>query len=406
MSKTKQEVTQVKVPKKALSVEPEITKVDLSKPPVKKEKVKKEVKSEVKDPVEKVKDAIQESKSIDMDAHQPPKDVQKVEIRDIESTDEKPTEESKEEKVKVETKDILEEIKVEEEKPVPVKTKTTEPVKQNIPQRKLPENVEKLVSFMEETGGNVEDYVRLNADYSNINEDVLLKEYYMKTKPHLNNDEVNFIMEENFKFDTEIDEERDVKIKQLAKKEAIAKAKNFLEDLKVKYYDEIKLRPGVTQEQQKAMDFFNRYHENQEIGQQQHEKFLDETKNLLSDEFEGFEYNVGDKRFRYKIKNPLELADNQKDISTFTQKFLDKEGNVTDPLGYHKAIYSATNADQIAHHFYEQGKADATRDINAASKNISTKVRESSPNVNVGGIKMRVVSGDDSSKLRIKTRKF
>ena len=406
MSKTKQEVTQVKVPKKALSVEPEITKVDLSKPQVKKEKVKKEVKSEVKDPVEKVKDAIQESKSIDMDAHQPPKDVQKVEIRDIESTDEKPTEESKEEKVKVETKDILEEIKVEEEKPVPVKTKTTEPVKQNIPQRKLPENVEKLVSFMEETGGNVEDYVRLNADYSNINEDTLLKEYYMKTKPHLNNDEVNFIMEENFKFDTEIDEERDVKIKQLAKKEAIAKAKNFLEDLKVKYYDEIKLRPGVTQAQQKAMDFFNRYNENQEIAQQQHKKFLDETKTLLSDEFEGFEYNVGDKRFRYKIKNPLELADNQKDISTFTQKFLDKEGNVTDPLGYHKAIYSATNADQIAHHFYEQGKADATRDINAASKNISTKVRESSPNVNVGGIKMRVVSGDDSSKLRIKTRKF
>lgn len=404
MSKTKQEVTKIKVPKKALSVEPEITKVDLSKPPVKKEKVKKEVKSEVKDPVEKVKDAIQESKSIDMDAHQPPKDVQKVEIRDIESTDEKPTEESKKEKV--ETKDVLEEIKVEEKKPAPVKTKTTESVKQNIPQRKLPENVEKLVSFMEETGGNVEDYVRLNADYSNINEDVLLKEYYMKTKPHLNNDEVNFIMEENFKFDTEIDEERDVKIKQLAKKEAIAKAKNFLEDLKVKYYDEIKLRPGVTQEQQKAMDFFNRYHENQEIGQQQHEKFLDETKNLLSDEFEGFEYNVGDKRFRYKIKNPLELADNQKDISTFTQKFLDKEGNVTDPLGYHKAIYSATNADQIAHHFYEQGKADATRDINAASKNISTKVRESSPNVNVGGIKMRVVSGDDSSKLRIKTRKF
>jgi len=404
MSKTKQEVTKIKVPKKALSVEPEITKVDLSKLPVKKEKVKKEVKSEVKDPVEKVKDAIQESKSIDMDAHQPPKDVQKVEIRDIESTDEKPTEESKKEKV--ETKDVLEEIKVEEKKPAPVKTKTTESVKQNIPQRKLPENVEKLVSFMEETGGNVEDYVRLNADYSNINEDVLLKEYYMKTKPHLNNDEVNFIMEENFKFDTEIDEERDVKIKQLAKKEAIAKAKNFLEDLKVKYYDEIKLRPGVTQEQQKAMDFFNRYHENQEIGQQQHEKFLDETKNLLSDEFEGFEYNVGDKRFRYKIKNPLELADNQKDISTFTQKFLDKEGNVTDPLGYHKAIYSATNADQIAHHFYEQGKADATRDINASSKNISTKVRESSPNVNVGGIKMRVVSGDDSSKLRIKTRKF
>ena len=405
MSKTKQEVTKIKVPKKALSAEPEITKVDLSKLPVKKEKVKKEVKSEVKDPVEKVKDAIQESKSIDMDAHQPPKDVQKVEIRDIESTDEKPTEESKKEKV--ETKDVLEEIKVEEKKPAPVKTKTTESVKQNIPQRKLPENVEKLVSFMEETGGNVEDYVRLNADYSNINEDVLLKEYYMKTKPHLNNDEVNFIMEENFKFDTEIDEERDVKIKQLAKKEAIAKAKNFLEDLKVKYYDEIKLRPGVTQEQQKAMDFFNRYHENQEIGQQQHEKFLDETKTLLSDEFEGFEYNVGDKRFRYKIKNPLELADNQKDISTFTQKFLDKEGNVTDPLGYHKAIYSATNADQIAHHFYEQGKADATRNVIAQSKNIDSGARQTKApdDIYLNGLKVTAVSGVNSSKLKIKRNK-
>jgi len=402
MSKTKKEVTKVKVPKKALSAEPEITKVDLSQPPVKKEEVKKEVKSEVIDPVEKVKDAIQKSKSVDMDAHKPSEDVQKVEIRDVESTIEKPTpqnETNKEEKV--ESKPILEEIKVEEKAP---KTEPTKP-KQNIPQRVLPENVEKLVAFMEETGGNVEDYVRLNADYSNINDDLLLKEYYTKTKPHLNTEEVNFIMEENFKVDSELDEERDIKKKNLAKKEEIAKAKNFLEDLKVKYYDEIKLRPGVTQEQQKAMDFFNRYQENQEIAQEQHNRFINETKTILSDKFEGFEYNVGDKRFRYRVKNPMELAENQKDISAFAQKFLDKEGNVTDALGYHKAIYSATNSDQIAQHFYEQGKADATRDISAASKNINTS-RDTSPNVDVGGTKFRVISGDDSSKLRIKTRKF
>jgi len=403
MSKTKKEVTKVKVPKKALSAEPEITKVDLSQPPVKKEEVKKEVKSEVIDPVEKVKDAIQKSKSIDMDAHKPPEDVQKVEIRDVESTIEKPTpqnETNKEEKV--ESKPVLEELKVEEKAP---KTEPIKPKKENIPQRKLPENIEKLVSFMEETGGNVEDYVRLNADYSNVNDDLLLKEYYTKTKPHLNTDEVDFIMEENFKVDSELDEERDIKKKNLAKKEEIAKAKNFLEDLKVKYYDEIKLRPGVTQEQQKAMDFFNRYKENQEIGKQQHDRFLNDTKNLLSDEFKGFEYKVGDKRFRYRIKNPTELINNQGDINTFAQKFLDKEGNVTDPLGYHKAIYSASNSDQIAQHFYEQGKADATRDISAASKNVNTS-RDTSPNVDVGGTKFRVISGDDSSKLRIKTRKF
>ncbi len=402
MSKKKTEVTKVKVPKKAVNAEPEITKVDLSKPPVKKEEVKKEVKSEVIDPVTKVKDAIQESKSVDMDAHKPAEDVQKVEIRDVESTIEKPAEKGKEEKV--ESKPVLEEIKVKEKAPEVTEPKTIKSEKQNIPQRVLPENVEKLVSFMEETGGNLEDYVRLNADYSNINDDLLLKEYYSKTKPHLNAEEVNFIMEENFKVDNELDEERDIKKKNLAKKEEIAKARNFLEDLKVKYYDEIKLRPGVTQEQQKAMDFFNRYQKNQEIAHEQHNRFVDETKTILSDKFEGFEYNVGDKRFRYRVKNPMELAENQKDIGAFAQKFLDEEGNVTDALGYHKAIYSATNADQIAQHFYEQGKADATRDIAASSKNINTQ-RDTSPNINVGGIKVRAIGGEDSTKLRIKTRK-
>ena len=399
MSKKKTEVTKVKVPKKAANAEPEITKVDLSKPPVKKEETKKEVKPEVIDPVTKVKDAIQESKSIDMDEVKPATDVQKVEIGNVEPSNEKSSAQSEE---KVE--DVIHEITVDLEEPKTKEPEVKPVVTENIPPRQLPENVEKLVAFMEETGGNVEDYVRLNADYSNVNDDTLLREYYTKTKPHLNTEEVNFIMEENFKVDDELDEERDIKRKKLAKKEEIAKAKNFLEDLKVKYYDEIKLRPGVTQEQQKAMDFFNRYQKNQEIAHEQHNRFVDETKTILSDKFEGFEYNVGDKRFRYRVKNPMELAENQKDIGAFAQKFLDEEGNVTDALGYHKAIYSATNADQIAQHFYEQGKADATRDIAASSKNINTQ-RDTSPNINVGGIKVRAIGGEDSTKLRIKTRK-
>ena len=402
MSKKKTEVTKVKVPKKAANAEPEITKVDLSKPPVKKEETKKEVKPEVIDPVTKVKDAIQESKSIDMDEVKPATDVQKVEIGNVEPSNEKSSAQSEE---KVE--DVIHEITVDLEEPKTKEPEVAPVVTENIPPRQLPENVEKLVAFMEETGGNVEDYVRLNADYSNVNDDMLLREYYTKTKPHLNTEEVNFIMEENFKVDDELDEERDIKRKKLAKKEEIAKAKNFLEDLKVKYYDEIKLRPGVTQEQQKAMDFFNRYKKNQEIAEKQHSSFVTQTKNLLSDEFEGFEYKLGDKRFRYRVKNPTELAENQRDLGAFAQKFLDKEGNVTDALGYHKAIYSATNADQIAYHFYEQGKADATRDIAASSKNINSDARTTAnADVNVGGIKVRAISGEDSTKLRIKTRKF
>ncbi len=159
----------------------------------------------------------------------------------------------------------------------------------------LPENIEKLVSFMEETGGTIEDYTRLNADYTNVDETTLLKEYYKKSKPHLDSEEIDFIMEEKFDYDVDIDEEREVKRKKLAKKEEIAKAKNFLEDLKSKYYDEIKLRPGVTQDQQRALDFFNRYNKEQKIAEQQHLDFKQRTKKLFSKDFEGFDISVGEK---------------------------------------------------------------------------------------------------------------
>jgi len=167
---------------------------------------------------------------------------------------------------------------------------------------KLPENIEKLVSFMEETGGTLEDYVRLNRDYSNVNENALLKEYYKKTKPHLDDEDINIILED-FSYDEELDDEREIRKAKIAYKEEIAKAKNFLEETKSKYYDEIKLRPGVTQDQQKAMDFFNRYNEEQETAKQKHQEFLQKTKNLLNNDFKGFDFSVGEKKFRYGVKN-------------------------------------------------------------------------------------------------------
>ena len=273
--------------------------------------------------------------------------------------------------------------------------------------KQLPENVEKLVSFMEDTGGTVEDYVRLNADYSNVDGQTLLKEYYKKSKPHLNDEEIGFIMEDNFSYDEEIDDEREVRKKKLALKEEVAKAHGYLEELKGKYYDEIKLRPGVTQEQQKAMEFFNRYNEDQQVATQQHEDFKTKTKQLLSDDFKGFEFKLGDKNFRYGVKNPNEVIESQSNISTFVQKFLDKDGAVTDHEGYHKAIYAARNADTIAQHFYEQGKADAVKDVVAKSKNISNESRpQPTGDVFVGGFKVKAVSGSDSRGLKIKTRKF
>ena len=315
--------------------------------------------------------------------------------------------EAKEEVVekKEETTSPISEI-TEEEIVEEVKAPIVEDVVEKQPEIKLPENIEKLVSFMEDTGGTVEDYVRLNADYSNVDKDTLLREYYKQTKPHLDTDEVNFLLEDNFHYDEDLDEERDIRKKKLAYKEEIAKATNFLEETKSKYYDEIKLRPGVTQEQQKAMDFFNRHNEEQKMVKQQHDTFKSTTKNFFNNEFKGFEFNLNEKKFRYGINDVDSVASNQSDLTNLIGKFLDNKGEVKDYKGYHKAIFAAQNADTIANHFYEQGKADAVKDVMAKSKNLNNELRPTSTgDVFIGGMKVKAISGVDSSKLKLRINK-
>ena len=369
---------------KQLSKQDETIKVDLSKP---KEEVTPVEETEVKDtPVAeptKVDEQAQESSEV------------------AESKEEKPIIEEIKEEPEEEVISIGEEMVQSSEQPI---AKVSDEIKQDI---NLPENIEKVVDFMKETGGTLEDYVRLNADYSNVDNDTLLREYYKQTKSHLNSEEVNFLLEDNFEFDEELDEARDIRKKKLAYKEEVAKAKSHLEGLKGKYYEEIKLRPGTTQEQQKAVDFFNRYNEEQNTAQQQHETFKSNTKDYFNNEFKGFEFSVGEKKFRYGVKNVNDVVDSQSNINNTIGKFLDKKGNVADVKGYHKAMYAADHADTIAQHFYEQGKSDAIRDIAAKSNNVDTNPRSRAPeDVFVGGFKVKAVSGIDSSKLTIKKRKF
>ena len=309
---------------------------------------------------------------------------------------------------------VVEEVRTTEEKveesPIQLVEKeenVVEEVKQpEVVEKKLPENIEKLVSFMEETGGTIEDYTRLNADYSNVDDKTLLKEYYKKNKPYLDNSDVDLLLED-FDYDEDVDEERDIRKKKLAFKEEVAKAKNFLEETKSRYYDEIKLRPGVTQEQQKAMDFFNRYNKEQEQAKQQHQLFKQNTQKLFSDDFKGFDISVGEKRYKYNIQNKDKVAENQSNITNLVKKFLDDKGNVKDVAGYHKAMYAAENVDRIASHFYEQGKADAVKEVVNKSKNLTdTKARTSQGDVFINGFKVRAISGADSTKLKIKTKKF
>ena len=272
--------------------------------------------------------------------------------------------------------------------------------------KQLPENIEKLVSFMEETGGTIEDYARLNADYSKVDDVTLLKEYYKKEKPYLEGEDIDLILED-FVYDEEVDEEKDMRKKKIAFKEEVAKAKNYLEETKSKYYDEIKLRPGVTQDQQKATDFFNRYNKQQETAQQQHAQFKESTKELFNDNFEGFDIKVGEKSYKYNIQNRDKVAESQSNINNLVGKFLDSDGNVKDTKGYHKAMYAADNVDKIAAHFYEQGKADAVKEVVNSSKNLSgTKARSTQGEVFINGLKVKAISGADSTKLKIKKRTF
>ena len=395
MSQTQEKAGKLKVKAKILkpknlSRNDEPIKIDLSQPKIEEQDAIQTQETNDSDVVVKKQENSVDSKEVAQEIR-PTEEVKPV-IEEI--IEEKPEEE--------EVVNIGEEMVQTSEKPV-AKVSDELP-KQDI---NLPENIEKVVDFMKETGGTLEDYVRLNADYSNVDNDTLLREYYKQTKSHLDSEEISFLMEDNFKYDEELDEARDIRKKKLAYKEEVAKARKHLDGLKSQYYDEIKLRPGVTQEQKKAMDFFNRYNEEQDVAQQQHETFKSNTKDYFTNEFKGFDFKLGEKKFRYGVKNPNEVADNQSNISNIIKKFLNDKGDVVDVQGYHKAMYAAENADTIAQHFYEQGKADAIRDVAAKSKNISNEARASAPSdVYIGGLKVKSISGLDSSKLKIKTRKF
>lgn len=304
-----------------------------------------------------------------------------------------PIVEVKEEQVKEEVKETTQELKeaIRDEK---------------VTGKPLPENIEKLVSFMEETGGSVEDYVRLNADYSKVDDVTLLKEFYKQSKPHLDMEEIEFMLNDQFAYDEEEDDEKTIRKRKLGIKEEVAKARRFLDETKSKYYDEIKLNSNLTVEQKKAMDFFNRYNSEQEKVNKTREDFVDRTTKFFNDDFKGFDFKLGDKTVKYQVPNPNELAKSQNDIADFLKKFLNEDGAITDLSNYHKSLFAAQNIDTIANHFYEQGKADAVKTEYAKSKNINNSPR-TAPDpgaLYLNGMKIKAVTGANSDKLKIRKK--
>jgi hypothetical protein len=309
---------------------------------------------------------------------------------------------------------ILEEITEETEKVEDIAVEASEAIKESMETgQPLPENIQKLMSFMEDTGGDIGDFVQLNRDYKELDNQTLLEEYYKQTKPHLDNEEISFLMEDQYAFDEDVDSERDVKRKKLAMKEQVAQARHHLDGVKSKYYEDIKSGSKLTSEQHEAIELFKNHTDTFEsdnaVRTKNKSTFLSKTDKVFDDRFKGFEYNVGDKKYRYNVNDVSGTKKSQSDINNFVGKFLDENKVMSDAEGYHKSLYTAMNSDAVAKHFYEQGKADALRDSVAKSKNINMDPRQQlSNNIADGsGITVRAL-GDTTEdfKFKIKNNNF
>ena len=350
-----------------------IIKIDLSKPPVQES--------------EEVKEQPAEEEKVDVIE----KPVAQEEIPVLEEITEEDLKETNKDNVE-EVKEVIEEAVIETEQ-------TGKP---------LPENIQKVVDFMEETGGDLNDYVNLNRDISKMDNSEVLDEYYRTTKSHLTPEERSFMLEEKFSYDEEIDDPKDIKRKKIALKEQVAEAKAYLDGQKSKYYEDIKAGSKLTQEQQKAIDFFNRHNkeseEQKKLSEASLKDFNEKTDKVFNNNFKGFDFKVGDKKYRFNVKDVDKVKSTQSNINNFINMFSDENSStIKDASGYHKSLFTAMNADAIANHFYEQGKADATRDRVARDKNINLDPRQTHGEFEAGGMKVRIM-GDSSSD--IKNRSF
>ena len=384
-------IAKVDFSEKELNKDSNVAKVDLNNPP------------------KKEQDAVPEQSTDEVPVRDESETSEKVLEENVETTDEKPTGEEVSDTVQDETP-VIEEVTEEqvEEQAEELVEETKEAIAEaQETGKELPENIQKLVDFMEETGGSVEDYVRLNQDYTQYDDNSVLKEYYKQTKKHLTDEEISFLMEDSFSYDEEEDTEREIKRKKLAFKEQVASARSHLDGQKSKYYQEIKAGSKLTPEQQKAVNFFNRYNkesqENQKVVERQANAFKIKTDGFFNKNFKGFNYDVGDKKYRFNVKNTNEVKETQSDINNFVKKFLNKNNEMEDAAGYHKSLFTAMNPDAIAKHFYEQGKADALKESIAKSKNVDMQPRQAFGGVEAGGIKVRVL-GENSNDFKFKIK--
>jgi len=355
-------------------------------------------------PPKKEENASEEQSTNEVSVRNEPEASEEVSEQDKQEGVEELTEQSeeKEEEKQEEALEIVEEP-IEEPQQENVQETKEEPVQTN----EYPEDIQKLIQFMEETNGTLEDYVNLNKDYSKMNNTSLVYEYYKNTKPHLDNEDLNFLMQKEFAYDEEVAEPSEIKAKQLAFKEELYKAQKHFNDSKEKYYADLKLRKQneVPEEYKEAYDFYNEATKIQERAEKLKNTFDTRTNSFFSDDFKGFDFKVGEKKYRFKVDNKENIKNAQSTIDNFIKPYLNKEGEMEKVGEYHKALFTARNADKLASHFYEQGRADAIKESVKKSKNIDMSPRPEGTAPQNPNNKVRVVESDSSNRLRIKWNK-
>lgn len=284
-------------------------------------------------------------------------------------------------------------------------TSLDEVLTQNEKQAELPEDIKKLMEY------GVDNYIKINKDWDNADSTETLKEYYKQTKPHLDDADIEYLLEEEYSFDEDIDDDRDIKRKQVALKEELFRAKSYLNNLKEQYKVDLGSKAAdVTEDYKKAFNFYQEYEaqskQAEQINQAKAKVFDDKTSQLFSDEFKGFEFNLGDKKQVYKPKDVNETKTIQSNISDVIKQHLDENGVLKDAHSYHKALAMFRDPDGFAKFFYEQGKADSTNNVIKGMKNIDMNVRDSKEVTdNSDGPRMRAISDESfESGLRIRKR--
>ena len=276
----------------------------------------------------------------------------------------------------------------------------------------LPEDVSKYLKYKQETGRGIDDFYKLQKDIDNMEDDTILANYYESTEDGLDSEDIQDIIADKFSNDEDLDDEKDIRKIKLAKKRELSKAKKFLNEQKDKYKVPLESSGGgLSEDQQDDLDAYKKYIEEsksiEEVNRKRYNYFLDKTESVFNNEFKGFEFSVGDKNISFKPGDAQELKNVQSDVNNFVNKFMDKDGLINDPVGYHKAFSVAMNPDKFAKHFYDQGVAAAVDNVSRKSKNINMDVRQQSQSVSKNGITIRPmnVSNDSGRGLKIKSRK-